>query len=121
MNHKEFDKALKNAKWKPSERGNSHEYVLDRDYPGLVHIVQAKLKAEGVRERYKHYMQTYWYYKGYKYWTMPGISGLPKAIVLNRTKARRVKHLILHSFSQIPFYKIRVSCMLVLCLRLPAL
>ena len=99
MNHKEFDKALKNAKWKPSERGNHHEYVLDRDYPDLVHIVQAKLKAEGVRERHKHYMQTYWHYKGYKYWVMPGISGLPKALVLNRTKVDKDKPSTIHSFS----------------------
>ena len=81
----DIDNELATAKWKKSKR-NEHEYVLELDYPELVHKVQALIKAEGIYEKYKKWNYKYWGHKGWKYWVMPGIRGLPRTLVLNRVR-----------------------------------
>lgn len=81
----DLDEELAAAKWKNSH-GNEHEYVLERDYPELVHKVQALIKIEGTTEQYERSNYHYWIHNGWKYWVMPGIRGLPKTLVLNRAR-----------------------------------
>jgi hypothetical protein len=80
----ELDTKLQTATWKKSTRGNEHEYILEFDYADLVHIVQMKIREEGVNQKYRGYPVRYWIHGGYRYWVMPGIKGLPKTLVLNR-------------------------------------
>jgi hypothetical protein len=82
----ELDAKLQTATWKKSTRGNKHEYVLELDYPDLVHEVQRRIREEGIRQKYHGYSVNYWIHGGYRYWVMPGIRGLPKTLVLNRVQ-----------------------------------
>jgi hypothetical protein len=80
----ELDVRLQTAAWKKSRRGDEHEYVLELDYPDLVHEVQRRIHEEGIRQKYHGYFVNYWIHGGYRHWVMPGIRGMPKTLVLNR-------------------------------------
>ena len=75
---------LQTAAWKQSRRGAPHEYILSRDYPLLVAIVQQKVKSEGKVMSINGYTRVYWEHLGHAYWVLPGISALPPTLVLNR-------------------------------------
>jgi hypothetical protein len=83
-NNKELIKALNADRWKASNRGGPHEYILSRDYPDLVKQVQKMIAKEGKSIEYRNYRYKTWYAEDKRYWVMPGISQLPPTFVLNR-------------------------------------
>lgn len=80
-----FREYIAGAKWQEAKSGPPHHYTVRSWQPDTFERAVLLIRSYGVGERFWSKTYTYFYYEGYKYWTMG--APLDKTIIINRASA----------------------------------